>query len=102
MTTGILSHYAAGTGAVAIETREENRVVRDIISELPKGTPVATIAAPSGILKDANTGRQIGQLKGMTDAYGWASDGPGRVLVAFDFHTLINAPGAWRRLLWVR
>jgi len=98
---GIRSHYAAGTGALAIETREEKRVLRDIIAELPAGTAIATIAAPSGIVKCARTGRQLDQTPttGLASAYAWASGGPGRVLIVWDFHTLINAPGNWRLLL---
>ena len=50
---GIRSHFSAGSGAIAIETREETRLLRDILAELPPAATVATIAAPSGPLKDA-------------------------------------------------
>ena len=103
MSIGIRSYYAAATGALAIETREEKRLLRDIVSELPAGASIATIAAPSGILKDARTGRPIDpaaeKSTGLLSAYAWASSGPGRALVVYDFHTLINAPGSWRTLL---
>ena len=99
MTIGIRSHYAAGTGALAIETREEKRVLRDIINELPEGTPIASVAAPSGIVKDVRTNRQIDTTQGLVAGYAWASAGPGRVLVVYDWHTLANAPGTWRALL---
>jgi DNA polymerase III delta prime subunit len=97
---GIRSHFSAGTGAIAIETREEKRALADIIAELPATALIATIAAPSGALKNARTGKDIDTpSKGLVAAYGWASAAPSRVLVVFDFHTLINAAGNWRALI---
>jgi hypothetical protein len=99
MTIGIRSHYAAGTGALAIETREEKRVLRDILAELPASAVIGTLAAPSGLLKDARTGKPIGDVTGLVPAYAWAASAPGRALVVYDWHTLANNAGAWRALL---
>lgn len=109
---GIRSHYNAGTAALAIETREETRLLKEIVSELPKNTPVTVIAAPTGALKCARTGRPIdattGQpatskeaqtITGLNNAYQWAQNGPGRVLIVYDWHVLTNNPGAWRALI---
>ncbi len=112
---GIRSHFNAGSAALAIETREEKRCITEIISELPTGTAVTVIAAPSGILKCARTGRSISQtsgtpttnpndppITGLPAAYQWASNAPARVLVVLDFHVLVNNPGHWRALLEAR
>lgn len=93
------SHFQAGTGAVLVETREESRLLRDLLAELPSAE-VCTIAAPSGKLVNARTERELGaNAAGMDAAYRWVADGPGRVLVVHDWHTLANAPGHWRSLL---
>lgn len=111
--TGIVSHYKSGTGALLVETREETRLLREIIAELPPfvrpanlqrqqpelKTSVCTIAAPSGQLKDARTGKAIDGILGLVNGYAWATDGPGRVLVVYDWHCLANNPGQWRLLI---
>ena len=94
----ILSHYRAGSGAVLVETREEQRLLRELLGELPKGAMVGTMAAPSGQVKDARTGKAV-EDAGLANAYAWASDGPGRVLVVHDWHVLANNPGHWRMLI---
>jgi len=94
----IRSHYAAGSGAVAVETREERRVLREIVEQVPGRAPIATIAAPSGELRDGRTGRSLNE-KGLAAGYAWVAAGPGRVLVVYDWHTLANAPGSWRALI---
>jgi hypothetical protein len=101
MSIGIRSHFSAGTGALAVETREESRALREIIADLPTGTVIATIAAPSGALKDARTGRNIDNTErnGLPAAYSWAQSAPARVVIVYDFHVLINNPGHWRMLI---
>jgi ATPase family associated with various cellular activities (AAA) len=99
MATGILSHYRAGTGAVAVETREEKRFVLDLLAELPEEVQVLTCAAPSGDLRDARTGIAEQGQKGLAAGYAWGMNSPGRVLVVWDWHVLANAPGHWRSLL---
>lgn len=99
---GIRSHFAAGTGALAIESREESRAKREIISELPPNTTVAEINAPQGILRDARTGRAIdpnAQPTPLAAAYAWAASAPARVLIVYDWHVLVNNPGHWRALI---
>ena len=93
----ILSHYRAGTGAILIETREESRLLREVIAELPAGAPVHTVAAPSGQIKDARTGKPS-EGTGLTAGYQWAQAGPARVLIVYDWHTLANTAGHWRAL----
>jgi DNA polymerase III delta prime subunit len=94
----ILSHYRAGTGAVLVESREEARLLAEILRELPGAAPVATIAAPGGPIRDARSGQPSGQ-SGLLAGYQWAASGPGRVLVVYDWHTLADAPGHWRALI---
>lgn len=95
----ILSHYNAGTGAILVETREEGRLLQTILQELPASATVCTMAAPSGSLKDVRTGKQAADGAGMLAAYQWASSGPGRVLVVYDWHVLVNNAGHWRILI---
>lgn len=95
----ILSHYRAGTGALLIETREEARLTRELLAELPRTAEVAVIAAPSGQLRDARTGGDIKAANGLPGAYGWTGAAPGRVLLVLDWHTLANTPGHWRALI---
>lgn len=99
MATGILSHYRAGTGALCIETREEGRVLRELLVELPEQAAVMLCAAPGGPLRDARTGKTEQGLSGIMAGYLWAGSEPGRVLVVFDWHVLCNAPGHWRALI---
>jgi hypothetical protein len=94
-----MSHYRAGTGAVAVETREEKRFLRELLAELPEGAQVLTCAAPSGQLREAQTGRVEQGSGGLMAGYAWAMAGPGRVLVVWDWHVLVNTPGHWRGLL---
>jgi|SRR5579864_274352 len=94
----ILSHLQAGSGAVMAETREEARFVRSVISELPNGTQVCTLAAPGGPIKDARTGKAT-DISGLANGYAWLAAGPGRCLVVLDLHMLINNPGTWRSLI---
>ena len=93
-----VSHYLAGTGAVLLETREEARALSVLLSELPTLTEVCTVAAPSGALKDARTGKQEKALSGLDGAYSWCADSPGRVVAVYDWHMLSHAPGQWRKL----
>jgi hypothetical protein len=95
----ILSHFRAGSGAVLVETREESRFLRQLLDDIPRDTSVMTIAAPSGALKCARTGRVEKDSGGLVGAYQWAADGIGRMVVVFDYHMLINNPGHWRSLM---
>lgn len=98
----ILSHYQAGTGAILISSREEQRTLREINACLPKDEDVCeicTIAAPGGELRNYRTGRSEKGVAGIANGYKWASDKPGRVLVVYDWHMICNNPGAWRLLL---
>ncbi len=99
MATGILSHYRAGTGALCNETREESRLLRELLTELPEEAEVMTCAAPSGALRDARTGRTEQGQGGLNAGYLWAGAAPGRVLFVYDWHVLCNAPGCWRALI---
>ena len=93
------SHYSAGSGAVLVETREESRMLRDLLAELPERAEVMTVAAPNGQLRDARTGRALQGQGGLAAGYNWTSDRPGRVLVVWDWHMLANSPGHWRMLI---
>lgn len=92
----IISHYKAGTGAILLETQEEDRATNLILTELPSA-PVAALAAPNGPIRDGRTGAPVGQ--GLAEGYKWLSSGPGRVLVCYDWHVMANNPGAWRALI---
>lgn len=108
----ILSHFRAGTGAVAIETREEGRLMTEILKELPPKSEVAVTAAPSGgvfmvrlidgvACKDREPlipAKGMGQQT-LPDAYSWAATAPNRVLIVLDWHMLANTPGHWRMLI---
>ena len=96
----ILSHYRSGSGAVLVETREESRLLKEILIELPRTAQVYTVAAPQGVVRDVRKGKPAdGGLQGLAVAYGWAQDGPGRVLLVYDWHMLVNNPGQWRQLI---
>lgn len=90
------SHYCAGTGAVLVSTREEGRLIRDILAEFPDA-PVCTVAAPTGPVRNARTGCAEG-APGLAPALQWAQGAPGRILVVYDYHVLVNNPGHWRGL----
>ena len=107
-----VSHLRAGTGAVAVETREEDRLISDLLAELD-GTAreFAIVAAPMGPIQSMRliNGRvakdreplvrpATGQSS-LAAAYDWAAGAPGRVLVVLDWHMLANAPGHWRMLI---
>jgi len=94
----ILSHFRAGSGALLVETREESRLLRQLLADLPEIADVCTIAAPSGPVRDARTGRVEKDTGGLQAGYAWASEAPGRVLVAYDWHMLCNNAGHWRAL----
>lgn len=94
------SHLRAGTGAVCVETREESRLL-DEIKGMADGTgksvEIRTMAAPAGSFRDPRTGKiETGTMAG---AYTWASAGPGRVLVVYDWHLICNNAGQWRGLI---
>lgn len=93
----IRSHYHAGTGAVLVETREERRFLESLVAELDADTEVATLAAPSGRAVCARTGKRL-DIQGLDPGLAWASEGD-RVLIVYDWHTLVNTPGHWRRLI---
>jgi hypothetical protein len=95
----IQSYYGSGAGAVLIETREEARLVRNIIAELPKTAEIATIAAPQSQGKNARTGKIIEGMANLNAAYGWAQASCDRVVIVYDWHMLVNNPGAWRALI---
>ncbi len=95
----ILSHYQAGSGAVLVETREEARLLRTLLAELPAAAQVATVAAPSGAVKDARTDKPLQGAIGLAQGYAWAQAEAGRVLVVHDWHVLCNSPGHWRLLI---
>ena len=94
----ILSHFKAGTGAVLIATREEQRLLASIIAELSEGTPVCTVAAPGGQIRKIQGSEDTPPSSGLPAGYAWACGGPGRVLIVYDWHTLANTPGHWRAL----
>ena len=112
----LLSHLLAGTGAIAIETREETRCMTEALQELRgRYTEAAVIVAPNGQTHSlrlvAKDGREVlikdkeplirpaqGQL-GLQAALSWAAAGPGRVLFVLDWHVLANAPGHWRLVI---
>jgi hypothetical protein len=94
----ILSHLQAGSGVVMAESREEARFVRSTLGELPSTSPCMTIAAPGGPLKDARTGKAT-EISGVANGYAWLAGGPGRCLIVFDAHMLINNPGFWRAII---
>lgn len=106
------SHLRAGTGAMAIETREEDRVLGELLTELQGlATTVAIVAAPNGPVRQARllNGRVVKDheplirpaqgVLSLVAAYEWAAGGPGRVLIVLDWHVLANAPGHWRMLI---
>jgi len=93
----IVSHYRAATGAILLSTREEHRALNAIVAALPAGAEVATVAAPSGKLRD-HAGRDVGN-GGHQAGYAWAADKGGRVLIVYDMHSLINNAGSWRTLI---
>lgn len=111
MATGLLSHYLSGTGLVCIETREEERVIREFIAELPKGTEVAAVDAPAGPAVRPGLDNQ-GEIywrdesppafQGLAGGYAWASAAPSRVLIVFDWHVLCDTPGHWRSAIRAR
>ena len=106
------SHMRAGTGAVAVETREENRLLAELLAELGGlAQSFAIVAAPVGPVQSVRLvdGRAVkdkepliraapGQTS-LAAAYEWCAAGPGRVLVVLDWHMLANAPGHWRLLI---
>lgn len=94
----ILSHYRAGTGALLVSTREEARFLAATIAELPPEIPVCTVAAPGGPVRKIQGEDDTPTQNGLIAGYQWASAGPGRVLVVYDWHTLANTPGHWRAL----
>ncbi len=95
----ILSHYDAGTGLVLIETREESRQLREMLSEVGPDVPVCTVAAPSGPVRDARTGKPEAGAVGMAAGIAWCQAGGGRILVVYDWHPLCNSPGHWRGMI---
>ena len=99
MTSCFRRTTAPASGAVLVETREESRMLRDLLAELPERAEVMTVAAPNGQLRDARTGRALQGQGGLAAGYNWTSDRPGRVLVVWDWHMLANSPGHWRMLI---
>lgn len=98
------SHYRAGTGALLVSTSEESRLLRNLMNELaPEDgdmrAEVAHIAAPGGKLLNARGDREIAGKVGLPAAYSWLQEGPGRVCVVWDWHTVANNPGQWRALI---
>lgn len=93
-----LIHLRAGTGAMLVETREERRHLLDMLESLPESAEVRYLAAPTGGITDARTGRPT-NANGLQGAYDWASSGPGRVLVVYDWHVIANNPMHWRLLI---
>ena len=101
----IKSHWQAASGAITVTTREEPRFIQRLLAELPDA-PVATVAAPGGqvrawdrSLPNGPAERPIENCVGLDAGYKWASEGPGRILVCFDWHVLCNTPGHWRKLI---
>src|SRR5271166_3983817 len=97
----VLSHYQAGTGAILISSREEARVVREIVEILKENAPdakIATIAAPGSAVTFLND-RSPPKVVGLADAYKWASEAPSRVLIVYDWHMICNNPLQWRQLI---
>ena len=106
------SHLRAGTGAVAVETREEGRVLQELLAELSGlAQHFAVISAPNGHVLSVRlvNGRAVKDREplirpaqgqpSLAAAYEWAASGPGRVLIVLDWHVLANAPGHWRLLI---
>lgn len=107
-----LSHLRAGTGALAVETREESRLLLELLTELQgMARQVAIVAAPNGPVRLARLVngavvrdnepliRPVQGQMALAAAYEWCAAGPGRVLVVLDWHVLANAPGHWRLLI---
>lgn len=97
------SHLGAATGAVFVESREEQRVLSEITKELPD-CEKAKMTAPQGAVSTfGGKGKSEevipgGSSGGLLKAIQWASAKPNRVLVVHDWHHLVNAPGHYRIL----
>lgn len=107
-----LSHLKAATGAVAVETREEQRILGELLHELhDQNIECAVVAAPNGLVKPARLvdGRPavfndpvVRPAAGNTSlaaGYEWLSQAPRRVLIVLDWHVLCNNPLHWRMLI---
>jgi hypothetical protein len=90
-------HRRAGTGFILVETREEQRALETIAAECPDAD-IVTVAAPGGAVRPyrLKAGVKPPAGAGLQAAYAWAADAPGRIVVIWDLHTLINNAGQWR------
>ena len=104
------SHLCAATGFICVETREENRYLHHVLSQMPSDIQVGIMSAPNGAFRAATlkNGKVFIDPTPILKPSGnpmdlmlfrvlkWASEGPGRVVLIFDWHMLCNAPVHWR------
>lgn len=101
------SHFKAGSGVIAVQTREEARLLTELCKELP-AAEIALLNAPAGdllgIVFDAKVNRVVRKKEpikkncNLADAYEWLAAHTSRVLFVQDAHMLLNNPGTWRAL----
>lgn len=97
--TGLITDLFAGSGAVCLRTGEERRAALALARELPDNVEIASIDAPGGMLVDVRGAKDVGEIPaGLGNAYRWVADAPNRVLLVYDYHTLVNNVGHWRTL----
>ncbi len=102
------NHYAAGTGAVAIESAEETRLISTLLQELPSAS-VFVMTAPTGGIQQVQliagstnfttVKKDAIAVSGMAEAYAFIAKRAGQILVVKDWHTLCNSAGHWRALI---
>jgi len=107
----IRSHYQSATGCLCVETREEQRFLYNLISEIKSydsEAEIAMMSAPQDEIQQIvinNEGKVvvgrpvINGAVNMAKAYAWLSESARRILVVFDWHMLCNNAGQWRDLL---
>lgn len=103
-----MSYYRSATGAIAVETQEESRMLRDLRLELPEDATIAEFTAPTGALTQVKFVAKENRIIRVKDpiltgdlaaVYAWLGKAPGRVAVIYDAHMLMNNPGTWRTLI---
>lgn len=103
-----MSYYRSATGAIAVETQEESRMLRDLRLELPDDAMIAEFTAPTGALTQVKFVAKENRIIRVKDpiltgdlaaVYAWLGKAPGRVAVIYDAHMLMNNPGTWRTLI---
>jgi hypothetical protein len=92
-----LKHYAAaGYGAVAIATADEDRAIAQIIADFPQ-RPVYRIAAAGG-LTDARTTQNVDERANYQTAFVRAANKEREIIAVLDFQHIIKNAGAYRSL----